>query len=144
MIKEVTLDNLNEIKLMDESFTNEVMNYDSIKKDLKANPFSKYIVYIINDKVLGLTNYLLIYEKVEISNIYVNPNFRRQQIASVMMNYIIKKAHEKGCDNITLEVRKSNLGAINLYKKLGFKKIGIRKNYYENEDGFLMEKKLVN
>ena len=43
------------------------------------------------------------------------------------------------CVNITLEVNKENTYAIKLYKKVGFKEVAIRKNYYDGVDGILME-----
>ena len=46
--------------------------------------------------------------------------------------------------DITLEVRESNYPAINLYKKFGFTKLAIRKNYYKNEDALLMGTKKPN
>ena len=45
--------------------------------------------------------------------------------------------------NITLEVRKSNKIAIHLYKKFGFREVAIRKYYYGDEDGILMEKQVM-
>ncbi len=45
-------------------------------------------------------------------------------------------------DNITLEVSMLNKNAINLYEKLGFKKIAVRKNYYKDSDGILMLKEV--
>ena len=53
----------------------------------------------------------------------------------------INKASE-GCEFITLEVRQSNITAVNLYKKNGFKQVAIRKNYYNNpiESAIIMTK----
>ena len=39
---------------------------------------------------------------------------------------------EANCEFITLEVRESNLGAISLYEKAGFEKVGVRKNFYSH------------
>ena len=43
--------------------------------------------------------------------------------------------------DITLEVKIDNVPAISIYKKFGFKKVAIRKNYYNGTDGILMERK---
>ena len=43
------------------------------------------------------------------------------------------------CDNITLEVNKTNEIAIGLYKSIGFSVVATRKGYYEGSDGYLME-----
>ena len=69
--------------------------------------------------------------------------FRRKGIAQSVINRLIDELLEKKVENIFLEVRVSNYGARALYEKLGFKEIGIRKNYYENaEDAIVMKKVL--
>ena len=42
--------------------------------------------------------------------------------------------------SITLEVKKDNIPAINLYKKFGFQEKAIRQGYYQGVDGILMER----
>ena len=60
------------------------------------------------------------------------------------MDKIISVANESKCENITLEVRVSNVAAISLYKKYGFIIANIRKSYYSDnhEDAYLMIKPL--
>lgn len=143
MIREANLEDLNDIVLISNSYTENILNIDNIKRDFNNNPFSKFIVYIINNQVVAFTNYLIMYENAEIANIVVKEEYRGQNIATKMMEYVINKVTQNKCHNITLEVRKSNFKAIQLYQKFGFKEVAIRKNYYNNEDGLLMEKKLV-
>lgn len=100
------------------------------------DPFSKFIVYLENDKIIGILSYSIIYERAEINYIFVLESCRGKKVASKMLDYIIKTC--KICDNITLEVRKSNNIAISLYKKYGFQEVAIRENYYNDEDGILM------
>jgi ribosomal-protein-alanine N-acetyltransferase len=58
---------------------------------------------------------------------------------------LLQRAKENKAAGITLEVRKSNIAARNLYKKLGFKDSGIRKGYYADtgEDAIIMWKELT-
>ena len=58
------------------------------------------------------------------------------------MGYLVSVAIQYHVINITLEVRESNLSAINFYKKNGFNEITKRKNYYKDENGILMLKNL--
>jgi ribosomal-protein-alanine N-acetyltransferase len=55
------------------------------------------------------------------------------------LSHLIDVAKEENCDFVTLEVRESNISARKLYEKLKFKKVGIRKNFYEQpkEDGVI-------
>ena len=109
-----------------------------INNDLLNNPFSKYIIYIDNDKILGYLNYHLIYDRIEIANFLVLEKYRKQGIGEALLDYLIN--NNRDIVNITLEVKEDNLPAINLYLKKGFKKIAKRKGYYQGVDGILMEK----
>ena len=100
------------------------------------SPFSKEVIYIENDIVVGYLSYSIMYEKAEINNIYVLEEYRSQGIGSKLVDYLVKKC--KICENVTLEVRKDNINAICLYKKYGFKEVAIREKYYDGVDGILM------
>ena len=109
---------------------------------VNSNPFAKKIEYIIDDIVIGYLEYSLIYDRMEIDNFYVNEEYRRNGIGSKLMTYLDSVANRNDVINITLEVRVSNEAAINLYKKYGFVEVALRKYYYGDEDGILMEKKV--
>ena len=59
-----------------------------------------------------------------------------------LFNELFLLAKENKCINITLEVNVKNKNALNLYEKLGFKKVALKEKYYENSDGYLMLKEL--
>ncbi|MGM9882224.1 MAG: ribosomal protein S18-alanine N-acetyltransferase [Bacilli bacterium] len=109
----------------------------------EVSPFSKTIEYIENSNVIGYLKYSLIYDRIEIDNIYVEEKYRMQGIGNKLMSYLISKAIENRVVNITLEVRISNEIARNLYKKFGFREVAIRKYYYGDEDAILMEKQVM-
>lgn len=100
------------------------------------SPFSREVIYMTNDIIIGYLSYSVMYEKAEINNIYVSEQYRSQGIGSKLLDYLVKKC--KICENITLEVRKNNINAISLYKKYGFKEVAIREKYYNGVDGVLM------
>lgn len=107
------------------------------------NPFCRYVEYLIEDKVVAKMKYSLIYDRMELDDILVKEEYRNQKIGNKMMAYLISVAINEKVVNITLEVRKSNEIARNLYKKYGFREVALRKNYYGNEDGILMEKQVM-
>ena len=106
-------------------------------------PFKKYIGFEINNKIVSFLNYSIIYDRIEIEYIYTSTNYRNQNIASILLNHLIEIGIKNSCTNITLEVRCSNVNAINFYLKNGFKEVAKRKNYYNGEDGILMLRELV-
>ena len=110
---------------------------------VNVNPFARRIEYIENDESLGYLEYSLIYDRMEIDNIMVLEEYRNKGIGKKLMSYLVSLAIELRVDNITLEVRVSNEIARNLYKKFGFREVALRKYYYGDEDGILMEKNVM-
>ncbi len=84
--------------------------------------------------VCGYAVFWKIIDEIHIGNLAIAPLFRRKGLASFFLEHIFKMAREWKVVHITLEVRASNQGAINLYKSFGFREIAIRKQYYLNPD----------
>lgn len=108
-----------------------------------SNPFARRIEYFIGDKSVAFLEYSLIYDRIELDNIFVNQNYRNQGIATKLLAHLIGLAIDYRVVNITLEVRFSNATARYLYKKFGFREVALRKFYYGDEDGILMEKQIM-
>ena len=105
-----------------------------------ANQFSRFFVALCDGQVAGYIGAHNVVGEVYITNVAVFPQFRRQGIAEALIKKLMDISQSEKAEFITLEVRKSNMGAINLYTKMGFKEVGSRKNFYENprEDALLM------
>lgn len=142
MIIDLAKNNLKQILELEEKFPNVFLKSDIIN-DFQNNPYTKYMVYLIDKKIVGFINYHDIYDRVEIINFNVLEFFQNRHIGSSLLLNLITISKEKLKKNITLEVRKDNEKAIYLYKKFGFREISIRKNYYNDVDGILMEKELM-
>ena len=73
----------------------------------------------------------------------VKESCRRRGVAETMLAELIKRGAARGVTAFTLEVRRSNAGAIALYEKLGFVNCDIRRNFYEKpaEDAVIMWKR---
>lgn len=119
------------------SFTNS-WSLDSYKNDFK-NVFSKYISLIYNGELIGFLTSIIIVEEVTITNIAINENFRGNGLSKYLLKYLIDLYVNY---EFFLEVRQSNIVAINLYKSFGFEEIYIRENYYTNpkENAIIMKK----
>lgn len=119
---------------------NDLLQIFNVKYDSNTynKDFRNILVYELDNKIIGVLIYLLIYDRVEIEYIVVDTEYKRKGIGSKLLNAI----NLDNIRNITLEVRESNKEAINFYKNNGFDIVTIRKNYYNNEDGYLMIKKL--
>ena len=86
------------------------------------------------DRVLGYCIVAMGVGEAHILNISVDPAEQGQGIGRKLMEHLIENARGKA-ETIFLEVRPSNIGAIALYKNIGFNEIGIRKGYYPAENG---------
>ena len=80
------------------------------------------------------------HDEIHILNVAVDPPRRRQGIARALIAETVERGRKLKCNIATLEVRRSNVGAIDLYKSFGFRQVGIRPNYYvdEGEDAIVM------
>ena len=97
----------------------------------------KLIVGAAIGRPLGWAHFSPLGDGYDIIHIYVLPNSRKTGVARKLIQNFINKVNPR---EITLEVRKSNNAAINLYHSLGFEIISERKAYYSNnEDAFVMK-----
>jgi [ribosomal protein S18]-alanine N-acetyltransferase len=73
-----------------------------------------------------------------VMNIAVEPERRRRGIASALMGALLERVGEQA--QVTLEVRRSNQGAVALYERFGFRSAGVRRRYYADngEDAVIM------
>ncbi len=133
-----------------EMITNIVKNFpmvfsskEQLENDFKNNVFTRYFIYLEKNNIIGFINYYDLYDRYEIANIYVKEENRNQKIGSKLLEKVIKLGEQQQIKNITLEVKKDNVYAIKLYEKNEFKKVAIRKAYYNGTDGILMERKMM-
>jgi [ribosomal protein S18]-alanine N-acetyltransferase len=118
---------------------NDILNEMLSNFNIKVNNEDIHTKYLLNIKsdIVGFLSYTHLYDKIEINYIYIKEEYRGKEYASELIDYLLKEDYS----DITLEVRISNESAINLYLKKGFNIVATRKNYYQNEDGYLMHRK---
>lgn len=90
-----------------------------------------YLVAERQQQILGYCGIWGIVGEGQITNVSVKKSFQRQGIASALLGACLEKGKEMGLALYTLEVRESNLRAIALYEKFGFRHAGVRKNFYD-------------
>lgn len=102
-------------------------------------------VSVESGKVLGWAGFTHIFGEASVTDIAVKTESRRQGIGTELTCGLLKKAEELNLETIILEVRESNLTAKNIYTKLGFLEIAVRKNFYNfpRENGITMKKQII-
>ncbi|MEG4024053.1 ribosomal protein S18-alanine N-acetyltransferase [Microcoleus sp. S13C4] len=90
--------------------------------------------------LIGLGCLWAILEEAHITILAIHPRFQGQGLGQALLLALLTKAHYRPLERATLEVRESNLAAVSLYHKFGFKEAGRRKRYYEDtgEDALVM------
>lgn len=88
----------------------------------------------------GFIVYRIAADEAEIITIGVNPEMRRNGIASAMISIVEKSIKNQGVSKIFLEVASTNEPAKKLYETCGFKTVGTRPKYYDGVDAILMSK----
>jgi ribosomal-protein-alanine N-acetyltransferase len=107
---------------------------------------SRYDAWVARDADGRLAGYFLLMHAVDdlhLLNITVRPDLQGQGIGRRLLDQVLARAASVGIGSVLLEVRPSNLHALNVYRHVGFREIGVRKNYYpasgqSREDAIVM------
>lgn len=138
-IRKATVSDLNTILHLQNEYEHTLISSTSLKDDLK-NSLCIYFVALDNENnIIGAIGGTILVDHLDISIVITSKDFVNKGVASSLLTNIINYCKEKNIENIFLEVRESNLIAINLYEKFKFAKISTRKNYYSdnNEDALI-------
>ena len=127
---------INELGLLLNDNFKRLFNINEMLQD----DISKVIVYEKDDKVVGFIIATALYETCDILSIVVDPEYRKQGIATNLMGYLISDLGEE-LQLVTLEVATKNKEALSLYEKFGFEVVHTREHYYNGDDAYLMARK---
>lgn len=120
---------------------NDPWSEDSIKATIH-NDNSYTVVFFEDNMVKGYAGMYYACFEGYMNNIAVLPEYRGKKIASKLINSLINYSKYNNLEFLSLEVRKSNSKAIQIYKHFGFCIVGQRKNFYTHpvEDAVIMTK----
>ncbi|MBE7086719.1 MAG: ribosomal-protein-alanine N-acetyltransferase [Clostridiales bacterium] len=94
----------------------------------------------------GVSGYVLLSAlppEADLETVFVKDVLRSQGVGTALLESAFLECKNRGVEKVFLEVRESNLNAINLYKKFGFKHLSVRKKYYpDGENALVMQKEL--
>jgi [ribosomal protein S18]-alanine N-acetyltransferase len=90
--------------------------------------------------LLGFVIFWVVHDELHLLNVATAPEHRRRGVARAVLQAALDGGRQKRCALATLEVRRSNSAALELYRSFGFRPVGIRPNYYvdEGEDAIVM------
>jgi ribosomal-protein-alanine N-acetyltransferase len=141
-VREATLRDLPRILEIERLAFAQPWSLDSFKRELML-PFSRIMVAAPTEADRALAGFLcrwLVADECHILNVAVHPELRRGGIGMALMVEAVNEAKAKRIRLVTLEVRRSNVAARSLYRKLSFEERRLRSNYYgPGEDAIVME-----
>lgn len=116
-----------------------------IRSDVMDLPFSTYVLGEVDEKLVGYVGIMVVRDECQVNNVAVHPDYRKKGIGGTLLKTALSFAKQSGAEEAFLEVREGNDDAIRLYESMGFKRLGIRKGYYENngENAVVMRKDLT-
>ena len=138
-------DHVSQIAQLEAQCFSDPWSEKSIASELE-NPLSLWLVAEENGQVFGYVGSQTVLDESDMMNVAVDPRFRRQGIARALIETLIAELAKMGSRCLRLEVRVSNENARALYERMGFRQLGLRKNYYHNpkEDALIVGKEWEN
>lgn len=139
-IRKMCVDDIDDILQIEElCYGQHHWSRDSFLGEL-GNKISSYRCIVINNKCTGYMGIWKITDEAHVTNLSVHPDFQNKKFAHRLLLDSIDECYREKIKYITLEVRVSNEKAIHLYEKFGFKSLGLRKKYYQDngEDALIM------
>jgi ribosomal-protein-alanine N-acetyltransferase len=142
-IREMTADDIDRITVLDKQAFSKPWSAQTFAEELQKD-YSYYLTAETENEIIAYAGIWCIYEVAELIRIAVSPSFRRQHVADALMDVILNKAAECGCEKMMLEVRESNCSAYELYLKHGFVQTSVRRGYYDGtENAVIMEHTII-
>ena len=143
MIRRINYDDVSKIVELENNTLGTTLGEKMLDMAIRS-PLAYYYCYEENNKLLGYISTMFDGEIVEILNFCVDKEYQHQGIGKKLISYVLSYLNTLGAKSSILEVRESNINAINLYKKIGYKQISVRKNYYSNgENALVLEFKFI-
>lgn len=138
-IVRMNYDDLLQIKDILQTQFDDFWNFNIFASELKNEHSTYFVAKSDSTEILGFAGIWNDGFDMHITNIVTRKDKRKQGIASQLLEKLIIFSKEKKSNSLTLEVNENNSSAIALYTKYNFKKIGIRKHYYsQNENAIIM------
>ena len=136
----MTNEHLDEIAELERRCFSDPWSRQMLVEHMKNDCAATIVAQGEDGTVLGYAGLLTVLDEAYITNIAVRPEYRRQGVASQLLDVFTRFAEGNHMAFLTLEVRDTNAAARALYAKHGYEEVGRRKNYYDHpkEDAIIM------
>ncbi len=97
-----------------------------------------YLKASVDGELVGYGGLMVVMPDAHITTVVVDSDHRGSRIGTRLMLELTEEAIRRGAGSLTLEVRISNQAAQALYRRFGMAPVGLRKQYYTDEDALIM------
>lgn len=134
-IQSLTHKHLSALLQLDQACFGGLWTLDAYERELDSpNTVLLGSIFPNSLELSGMGCFWSILDEAHITILAVHPQYQSQGLGQALLFSLLKAAYEHGLERATLEVRPSNVGAITLYQKFGFKTAGRRRRYYKDND----------
>ena len=139
-IRPMLVSDMEAIKQLEKDIFGDAWSENNIKDSIESK-FDYCVVIEEGYRVLAYIIFRVNEDEAELFRIATDKQYRGLGCGHKLMNFMISNLRDMKVKKVFLEVRCQNKDAIRLYEDYGFKKLGIRKEYYNNptDDALLME-----
>lgn len=136
----MTLSDLDEVLVIERASFSQPWTREMFLAEVSENPCARFFVAETGDELVGYIGCWVVADEMQIVNLAVRTDARRLGVASRLLRHAFACA---GAELLRayLEVRRSNQAAIAMYERFGFRRVSVRRGYYDDpkEDALLME-----
>ncbi len=133
------------LKIETDLFPTDAWTESLFLGELSEVPVSRKVaVAEFEGQVIGYVSLRFVGRQGDVNTIAIAKDFQRKGFGNHLLAWLLMTAKDLGVRELFLDVRADNLAAIEMYKKAGFDRIDIRRNYYDHSvDANVMRKKLT-
>ncbi len=141
IIRKMELRDLPQVVVIEESLFGDPWTENAFRDTLDQKEADFVVAVSEQEEIIGYCGAYRALDEAEIVNVAIRKKDQNQGVGAGMVRTLIEEEKKKGVRFFILEVRESNLSAQHCYEKLGFKSIGIRKNFYDcpRENALIMQ-----
>ena len=136
VIRPITIDDLGALVALEAANAPAPWSEGVFRNELAA----ENRIYLAADEegVVGFVGAMLVADEAHVTNLLVDPAWRRRGIGFELVRSLIEAAVEAGARHLTLEVRSRNEAARALYARVGLAPVGVRQGYYGDDDALIL------